>query len=68
MNEYYEVTIYLKNSKKALCKAIFKDKIKLDRFLDDLNIIDKLVINIGDIYFNKSEFNYLVIKEKYIKR
>lgn len=64
---YYELTIFIKSKKGALCTAIFENKQSLDNFILSLSS-DSMLIRLGDVIFRRDDFNYAEIKEKVIKK
>ena len=47
---YYELTIYIKSKKKALCTAIFANKQSLENFISSLSS-ESMLIRLGDVIF-----------------
>lgn len=64
---YYELTLYLKSRRKALCKAIFENKTSLDNFILSLSSESEF-IRLGNVVFCKNELLYAEINEKEIKK
>lgn len=64
---YYELTIFIKSKKRALCTAIFENKQSLENFVLSLSS-DSMLIRLGDVIFRRDDFNYAEIKEKVIKK
>jgi len=64
--KYYELTIYLYDKKRPLCKALFETKHSLDTFVDSLSG-DVEIIKLGDVIFKRKDFHYAEIKEKIIR-
>lgn len=64
---YYELTLYLKSRRKALCTAIFENKTSLDNFISSLSSESEF-IRLGNVVFCKNELLYAEINEKEIKK
>lgn len=63
---YYELTLYIYEKKKPLCKALFETKHALDSFVDSLSG-DAEIIKLGEVVFKRKDFHYAEIKEKRIR-
>ena len=64
---YYELTIFIKSKKRALCTAIFENNQSLENFVLSLSS-DSMLIRLGDVIFRRDDFNYAEIKAKVIKK
>lgn len=64
---YYELTIYIKSKKRALCTAVFESKNSMENFMSSLSS-DSELIRLGNVIFFRKDFAYAEIKERTIRK